>query len=334
MLRGASRRDIGHGALAEKALVPVIPSKEEFPYTIIVVSETMGSNGSSSMASTCGSTLALLDAGVPLKAPVAGIAMGLAVDGKGGYKILTDIQDLEDGPGGMDFKVTGTKDGFTAIQMDTKTDGISMEMVSKTLSQSREALNEILEGINKVLPKPNEMSEFSPRITSFKIDPEKIREVVGAGGKVINEIIDQTGVDIDIDDSGLVMITAADAAMGKKATEWVQLIVKEVEVGEEYDGKVVRILDFGAIVEFLPGKDGMVHISKMAPFRIEKVTDVLNEGDKVKVKVEEVDKIKNKISLILLEGGKTPKPAKTGFRPGGGDSRNDRDRKPFFKKRY
>jgi len=341
---GLGRRDIGHGALAEKALVPVIPSKEEFPYTIIVVSETLGSNGSSSMASTCGSTLALLDAGVPLKSPVAGIAMGLAVDGKGGYKILTDIQDLEDGPGGMDFKITGTKDGITAIQMDTKTDGLSMEMVEKTLKQGREALNQVLEGINKAIPKPNELSEYAPRITSFSIDPDKIRDVIGAGGKIINEIIEQTGVNIDIDDSGLVMVTSTDAKQAAKAIEWIKNIVRVPEVGEVYDGVVTKILDFGAIVEFLPGKDGMIHISKMAPFRIDKVTDVLNEGDKVKVKIEDVDLANNKISLILLEGGKTPKPAKTGFRgadrgPRYGAGRDgdrkggDRDRRrPFFKR--
>ncbi len=265
--------------------------------------------------------------------------MGLAVDGKGGYKILTDIQDLEDGPGGMDFKITGTKKGITAIQMDTKTEGLTMEMVEKTLMQGRKALDQILEGINKTISKPNDLSPYAPRITSFKIEPDKIKDVIGPGGKIINEIIEKTGVSIDIEDEGLVMITSTDAAMAKKAKEWVEQIIKDVEVGEIYEGKVTRIMDFGAIVEILPGKDGMIHISKMAPFRIEKVTDVLNEGDKVKVKVEEVDPINNKISLSLVEGGKTPKPAKTGFRPGGGrggrrDDRNDRDRKPFFKKRY
>ncbi|HDQ22858.1 MAG TPA: polyribonucleotide nucleotidyltransferase [Candidatus Uhrbacteria bacterium] len=311
---GIGRRDIGHGALAEKALLPVIPTKEDFPYTIVVVSETLGSNGSSSMASTCGTTLALLDAGVPLKEPVAGIAMGLAVDGKGGYKILTDIQDLEDGPGGMDFKITGTKNGITAIQMDTKTDGLTKEMVEKIFSQGREALNQILAGINKTIPQPKELSPYAPRISSFYIDPDKIKEVIGPGGKVINKIIDETGVSIDIEDNGLVMITATDSEMSKKAKEWIEQIVKEVAVGEIYEGKVIRIMDFGAIVEFLPGKDGMIHISKMAPFRIAKVTDVLNEGDEVKVKIEEVDKVKNKISLILVEGGKTPKPAPSSFR--------------------
>ncbi len=320
---GLGRRDIGHGALAEKALVPVLPSKEDFPYTIVVVSETLGSNGSSSMASTCGSTLALLDAGVPLKEPVAGIAMGLAVDGKGDYKVLTDIQDLEDGPGGMDFKITGTKNGLTAIQMDTKTDGLSMDIVEKTLTQGRLALNQILEGINKTIAKPNELSPYAPRITSFFIDPGKIKDVIGPGGKMINEIIGDSGISIDIEQNGLVMITATDAEAAKKAEERILQICKDIEIGEVYEGKVVRIMDFGAIVEFLPGKDGLVHISKMAPFRIAKVTDVLNEGDKVKVRVDDVDTVNNKISLSLLEGGKKPQPAPGGF---GGRGRDDRPR--------
>ncbi len=338
-LKGLGRRDIGHGALAEKALVPVLPSKEDFPYTIVVVSETLGSNGSSSMASTCGSTLALLDAGVPIKEPVAGIAMGLAVDGKGAYKILTDIQDLEDGPGGMDFKITGTKNGLTAIQMDTKTDGLTMEMVEKTLTQGRAALNQILEGINKTIAKPNELSSYAPRITSFFIDPSKIKDVIGPGGKMINEIIGDSGISIDIEQNGLVMITATDAEAAKKAEERIYQICKDIEIGEVYEGKVVRIMDFGAIVEFLPGKDGLVHISKMAPFRIAKVTDVLNEGDKVKVRVDDVDTVNNKISLSLLEGGKKPQPAPGGFDRGRGRGREDRSRgrddrgrKQFFKR--
>ncbi|MFC1598668.1 polyribonucleotide nucleotidyltransferase [Patescibacteria group bacterium] len=331
MLRGASRRDIGHGALAEKALAPVIPDKDGFPYTIIVVSETMGSNGSSSMASTCGSTLALLDAGVPLKNPVAGIAMGLAVDGKGGYKVLTDIQDLEDGPGGMDFKMTGTKDGLTAIQMDTKTDGLTMEIIEKTLSQGRQALNQIITDINKLLPEPKEMSSYAPRITSFSINPELIKDVIGPGGKIINKIIDETGVNIDIDDTGLVMVTSTDSAMSEIAVQKIKDIVKVPMAGEIYDGKVVRLMDFGAFVEILPGKDGLVHISKLAPGRVEKVTDVVDEGMEVKVKIAEIDG-QGRINLILLEGGKTPPPAKGGFRRHE-TPRQDQDKKPFFKKR-
>jgi len=332
---GIGRRDIGHGALAEKALVPVIPAKEDFPYTILVVSETLGSNGSSSMASTCGSTLALLDAGVPLIAPVAGIAMGLAVDGNGGYKILTDIQDLEDGPGGMDFKITGTKDGITAIQMDTKTDGLSMKMVEQTLSQGREALNQILEGINKAIPQPKEMSPYAPRITSFAIEPDMIKDVIGPGGKIINKIIEETGVDIDIDEFGLVMVTSTDSAMSQRAVQWIKDIVKVPMPGEIYKGKVVRIMDFGAFVEILPGKDGMIHISKLAPGRVEKVTDVVDEGMEVKVKIAEID-AQGRINLVLLEGGKTPPPAKGGFRSHDkprDDQRRERRGKPFFKKR-
>lgn len=342
---GMSRRDIGHGALAEKALRPVIPTKEEFPYTILVVSETMGSNGSSSMASTCGSTLALLDAGVPLKNPVAGIAMGLAVDGQGSYKVLTDIQDLEDGPGGMDFKITGTKEGLTAIQMDTKTDGLTLEIIEKTLTQGRQALNEVLDGINQEVPAPKQMSEYAPRITSFPIAPDMIKDVIGPGGKMINKIIDETGVSIDIDDDGLVMITSTDAAMSLKAEEWIKNIVRVPEVGETYSGKVVRIMDFGAFVEFLPGKDGMIHISKMAPFRINKVTDVLEEGMEVKVKIDEIDEM-GRINLSLIEGGKKVEKPKFGQGERGGftgrrrDERprrggNDRPqggRKPFFKR--
>jgi polyribonucleotide nucleotidyltransferase len=336
-MRGLGRREIGHGALAEKALVPVLPNKEEFPYTIRVVSETLSSNGSSSMASTCGSTLALMDAGVPIKNPVAGIALGLATNGKGKYEIITDLQDLEDGPGGMDFKITGTKNGITAIQMDTKTDGLTMEMIEQTLMQGRKALNQILEQLAKVIDKPRpDLSPFAPRITSFFINPEKIKDVIGPGGKMINKIIDETGVTIDVEQTGQVMVTSNNPEMSTRAVMWIKDIVREVEAGEIYNGKVVRIMDFGAFVEILPGKDGMVHISKMAPFRIAKVTDVLNIGDDVKVKVDEIDS-QGRVNLSLIEGGKKPTPA-----PGGGfderRSRGPRDdrggRGGFGRKRY
>ncbi|MBN1325806.1 polyribonucleotide nucleotidyltransferase [Candidatus Falkowbacteria bacterium] len=335
-LRGLGRREVGHGALAEKALTPVLPTKEEFPYTIRVVSETLGSNGSSSMGSTCGSTLALLDAGVPIKNPVAGIALGLATNGKGKYEIITDLQDLEDGPGGMDFKITGTKNGITAIQMDTKTDGLTLKMVEQTLSQGRKALNQILSELAEVIAGPRpELSPFAPRITSFYIDPEKIKDVIGPGGKMINKIIDETGVTIDVEQNGLVMVTSSNSEMATRAVMWIKDIVKEVEVGEVYNGKVVRIMDFGAFVELLPGKDGMIHISKMAPFRIAKVTDVLNIGDDVKVKVDEIDS-QGRVNLSLLEGGKKPVPsARHDFeerrprRP-----REDRGRGGFGRKRY
>ncbi len=337
MLRGVGRRDIGHGALAEKALEPVLPSKEDFPYTIRVVSETLGSNGSSSMASTCGSTLALLDAGVPLKTPVVGIAMGLATDGKGKYKIITDLQDLEDGPGGMDFKITGTKTGLTAIQMDTKTDGLTIKMVEETLTQGREALDQILAEMSKVISEPKEMSPYAPRITSFTIDTAKIKDVIGPGGKIINKIIAETGVSIDIDDTGLVMVTSNNAEMSAKAVATIKNIVKVPEPGEIYKGKVVRIMDFGAFVEILPGKDGMVHISKLAPGRVNKVTDIVDEGMEVTVKVNEIDS-QGRINLTLVEGGKTFIPGSSSSSDSDDSSRGRRDfgggdRKRFFKRR-
>lgn len=337
-IRGAGRREIGHGALAEKALAPVLPSKEDFPYTIVVVSEVMGSNGSSSMASTCGSTLSLMDAGVPITKPVAGIAMGLASDGSR-YKVLTDLQDLEDGEGGMDFKVTGTKDGITAIQMDTKTSGLSLEICEKTLAQAKAARLEILDCIAATLPAPRaEMSKYAPRIVSFKIDPDKIREVIGTGGKVINEIIDACDVAIDIEDDGLVAITGNNPDGVKRAVDWVQNIVKEVEVGEVYTGKVVRLMDFGAFLEILPGKDGMVHISEFSNERVDKITDVAKLGDTFTVKVIEIDD-KGRINLSVKKASPDYDPSKDtnsaprrdrGPRPGGFRDRGDRGpRRPF-----
>ncbi|MBU0646483.1 polyribonucleotide nucleotidyltransferase [Patescibacteria group bacterium] len=323
-MRGPSRRDIGHGALAEKALAPMIPSKEDFPYTIRLVSETMGSNGSSSMASTCGSTLALMDAGVPIKTPVAGIAMGVATNDKGDWKVLTDIQDLEDGKGGMDFKIAGSREGITAIQMDTKTEGLSREIVEQTFKQAREARMEILDVIQKTIPEPRaEMSPYAPRIITVQIDPAKIGEVIGPGGKMINEIIDTTGVQsIDIEDSGLVMITSIGGEAADKAKAWVERIVKDIEVGEIYKGKVVRLMDFGAFVEILPKKDGMVHVSELAPWRVEKVSDIVKIGDEVNVKVIEIDdKGRVNLSMKQAEGNVYPeKPANAA--PSG-------DRKPY-----
>ncbi len=300
-IRGAGRREIGHGALAEKAIVPMLPSKEDFPYTIRVVSETLGSNGSSSMASTCGSSLALMDAGVPIKKAVAGIAMGLASnEDMSRWEILTDLQDLEDGKGGMDFKVAGTHDGITAIQLDTKTDGLTDEIVEKTLGQGFEARLKILEVMNAAIGAPRpDLSPYAPRIVSFKIDPEKIREVIGTGGKVINKIIDATGVSIDIEDDGLVMVCGTDAEKLKEAVDWINNIVKVFEPGEIYTGKVVRMLDFGAFVEIAPGKDGMVHVSKLAPYRVGKPSDFLDIGDAVTVKVEEIDE-QGRVNLTML----------------------------------
>lgn len=300
-MRGPGRRDIGHGALAEKALVPVLPPKEDFPYTIRVVSEVLGSNGSSSMGSTCGSSLALMDAGVPIKTHVAGIAIGVATDIKGGYKILTDLQDLEDGKGGMDFKIAGTKDGITAIQMDTKTTGLNEEIIKETLERGLSARLEILKVMNQAIPAARpELSPHAPRIVSFQIPADRIREVIGPGGKVINGIIDATGVEIDIEDSGLVSITAVSKDALDKAEKMVKDILREVEAGEVFEGKVTRLMDFGAFVEVLPGKEGLVHISEMAWGRTNRVEDAVNVGDVVQVKVKEIDDM-GRINLSMKE---------------------------------
>lgn len=295
-MRGPGRREIGHGALAERALVPVIPSEEDFPYAIRVVSEVLSSNGSSSQASICGSTLALMDAGVPIKAPVAGIAMGL-IEENGVMKILTDIQGLEDHFGDMDFKVAGTRDGITAIQMDIKVEGISREVLEKALDQAKEARLQILDHIHGTLAEPRkELSKFAPIIHMITINPEKIGDVIGAGGKVINKIIEKTGVKIDIDDDGKVAVLSEDAEKAKEAIEIIESIVKEVEVGEIYTGKVKRIMKFGAFVELKKGTEGLLHISEIQHERTNKVEDVLKIGDTVEVKVLDIDK-DGKISL-------------------------------------
>ncbi|NUM25634.1 MAG: polyribonucleotide nucleotidyltransferase [Candidatus Buchananbacteria bacterium] len=326
-LGSPGRREIGHGALAEKALRPMMPDKEVFPYTIRVVSEVLGSNGSSSMGSTCGSSLALMDAGVPIKKPVAGIAMGVASDEEAGkFKVLTDLQDLEDGVGGMDFKIAGTADGITAIQLDTKTKGLPLEVVKQTLTQGLKARLEILQVMNKAISEPRtELSKYAPRIISFKIDPEKIREVIGPGGKVINKIIEETGVQIDIEQDGTVMVTAIAGSDSDKAVEWIKNIVKEVEVGEIYTGKVSRILDFGALVDILPGQDGMVHISEIAHYRVGKVSDELKIGDEVKVKVIGIDE-KGRVNLSIKALKERPE--------GQEDTHQSRDHKKPFRKRF
>ena len=299
-LRGPSRRDIGHGALAEKALEAVVPDKKDFPYTIRLVSEVLGSNGSSSMAATCGSSLALMDAGVPIKKAVAGIAMGLVQNDSGDYKILTDLQDLEDTEGGMDFKIAGTVDGITVVQMDTKTHGLTDDMVVDTVKQAKKARLELLEAMNKVIDKPRpELSKYAPRIEIFKINPEKIRDVIGPGGKMINEIIDETGVEIDIEDDGSVTITSVSGESMQKARSWIEELTKEAEVGVEYTGKVVKIMDFGAFVELFPGTDGMIHISKLSRQRVNRVEDVVKVGDTVKVKVIEIDDM-GRVNLALI----------------------------------
>lgn len=302
-LHGPGRRDIGHGALAEKALLPVIPSREEFPYTIRVVSEVLSSNGSSSMASVCGSSLALMDAGVPIKKPVAGVAMGLASEGDREikrFKIITDLQDLEDGPGGMDFKVAGTRDGITVIQLDTKTQGLTKEIIEETLEKAKQARDKILDDMEKTISSPRkEISKYAPKITMIKIDPAKIRDVIGPGGRVINEIIDKTGVTtIDIEPDGTVYIVSSKTESLEKAAEWVKNLAREVEVGEIFQGQVVKVLDFGAFVKILPHQDGLIHISELAHYRVNRVEDIVKEGDIVQVKVIGVDE-QGRINLSL-----------------------------------
>lgn len=301
-MKSPGRREIGHGALAERALEPVLPDEESFPYAIRTVSEILSSNGSTSQASVCGSTLALMDAGVPIKAPVAGIAMGLiSTPDKSVIKVLSDIQGLEDFLGDMDFKVAGTSEGITAIQMDIKIKGINEAILRQALVQAREGRLQILKKMTDVISEPKkELSKYAPKIIKFDIDPEKIKDVIGSGGKVINKIIDETGVKIDISDDGQVFIASDDLDRAEHAKKIVMNIVKDIEVNEEFEGKVVRILDFGAFVELAPGKDGMVHISKLAKERVEKVTDVVNLGDTVLVKVIKVDD-KNRIDLKLIK---------------------------------
>ncbi len=290
-LRSPGRREIGHGALAERALKPVIPPKEIFPYTIRVVSDILESNGSSSMATVCGATLALMDAGVPIKAPVAGIAMGMIQEGDRTV-VLTDILGLEDHLGDMDFKVTGTEEGITAFQMDVKTGGVSKDVMEKALEQARQGRVFILNKIKEVLPEPREnLAPHAPRIYTMQIKQDKIRDVIGTGGKVIRGIIEQTGVKIDINDAGIINIASSDEASAMKAIEVIRGIVAEAEPGKIYLGKVKRIVDFGAFVEILPGVEGLLHISQISEKRIAKVTDELHEGSEVLVKVIEIDKM-------------------------------------------
>ena len=301
-LRGTGRREIGHGALAEKALTPVLPDKDDFPYTIRIVSETLGSNGSSSMASTCASSLSLMDAGVPIKSAVAGIAIGLASNkDMSKWKVLTDIQDLEDGEGGMDFKITGTKNGVTAIQLDTKTNGLNKDIIHEALNAGRVALNKILEKMDTAISQPREeLSEYAPKLLNLKIKPEKIGMVIGPGGKMINKIIEITECEINIEEDGSVVITGQDMEKLREAEEMIKEIVHEFEAGEIIEGEVVNIMDFGAFVKLNKNQDGLVHISELAPFRVNKVNDIVKMGDKVKVKIKEVDD-NGKIKLSMKE---------------------------------
>jgi len=322
-LRGASRRDIGHGHLAERAIAAVIPAEGEFPYTVRVVSEVVSSNGSTSMASVCGSTLALMDAGVPIKAPVAGIAMGLVIGADGKYQILTDIQGIEDALGDMDFKVAGTDQGITALQMDIKVKGITPEIMGNALAQAKEARGKVLDVMLQTIGEARTvLSPYAPRMIKIQINPDKIREVIGPGGKMIRRIIDETKCTIDIDDDGTVIIGSSSAENAEKAIKIIERLTKEVEVGGTYTGTVTRILPFGAFVEILPGKEGLVHISELEDHRVAKVEDVVNIGDQVTVVVMEIDR-QGRINLsrrqaLPGERPRTEPPAGGPGRPGGG----------------
>ena len=304
-LRSPGRREIGHGALAERALLPVIPSEEEFPYAIRLVSETLESNGSSSMGSVCASTLSLMDAGVPIKAPVAGVAMGLVKDGDY-FTILTDIQGLEDALGDMDFKVAGTKNGITAIQMDIKIDGINKEIFKQALAQAKRGREHIMGIMMDCISEPRkELSKYAPKITTIHVDPEKISKIIGPGGKTIKKIVEETGAKIDIEEDGRVYIAAVNSEEAAKAIDMINGITAEAEVGKVYTGKVTRLMAFGAFVEILPGKEGLVHISQLSTERVNKVEDVVSVGDEIVVKVTEIDQ-KGRINLsrkAVLAGG-------------------------------
>jgi len=326
-LRGPGRREIGHGLLAERALEPMMPDEAAFPYTIRLVSEVLESNGSTSMASVCGSTLALMDAGVPIKAPVGGIAMGLVTGQDGKVAILTDILGLEDAMGDMDFKVAGTRMGVTALQMDIKIKGLSRDILEQALEQARQARVVILDAMAGVIAEPRaDLSPFAPRIITIEINPEKIREVIGPGGKVINKITAETGVKIDIEQDGRVLIASTDEEAAKKATAMIEAIVREVKVGEIYLGRVTRLMNFGAFVEVLPGKEGLVHISELSDSRINRVEDIVKVGDELLVRVKEIDNL-GRINLTRRgvtapgEGGSAPAETSPGQPPADSTSR-------------
>jgi polyribonucleotide nucleotidyltransferase len=325
-LRGPGRREIGHGLLAERALAPMLPEEAVFPYTIRLVSEVLESNGSTSMASVCASTLALMDAGVPIKAPIGGIAMGLVMDQDSRSAVLTDIQGLEDAMGDMDFKVAGTRTGVTALQMDVKNKGLSREILANALEQARQARLVILDAMTRVIAEPRAtLSPYAPRIITIEINPERIREVIGPGGKVINKITAETGVKIDIEQDGRVLIASTDEEAAKRAVAMIQAIVRDVKVGELYLGRVTRLMNFGAFVEVLPGKEGLVHISELSDSRVNRVEDVVKVGDEMLVKVKEIDNL-GRINLTRRgvetpgEAGAEP-PAATTDRPASDDTR-------------
>jgi polyribonucleotide nucleotidyltransferase len=327
-MRGPKRREIGHGALAERALLPMIPEEEEFPYTLRLVSEVLSSNGSTSMASTCASTLSLLDAGVPIKAPVSGVAMGLVTEADR-YVILTDIQGIEDALGDMDFKVTGTRQGVTALQMDIKIRGLSYEILDRALAQAREGRLYIMDRMLETIGEPRpDLSPYAPRIITVQIDPEKIGKVIGPGGKTIRAIQDETGVRIDIEEDGTVFIASNDGEASERAIQMVEELTEEAEIGKIYTGKVVRTTDFGAFVEILPGTDGMVHISQLADYRVPSVEDVVRVGDEIMVMVIDIDK-EGKIRLsrqAVLEGWTAEEAREHDQRRPSGRRGNDRSR--------
>lgn len=328
-MRGPGRREIGHGALAERALLPMIPPEEEFPYTIRLVTETIESNGSTSQASVCGSTLALMDAGVPLVRPVAGIAMGLISDGQR-YAVLTDIQGMEDHLGDMDFKVAGTAKGITALQMDIKIKGIPAEVMRRALAQANDARLQILDVMLREIPAPRpELSPYAPRITTIQIDPEKIGAVIGPGGKVVRGIQDKTGVKIDIENDGTVFIAAADGPSADMALEMILGLVEEPEIGRIYTGKVVRVEPYGAFVEFMPGREGMVHISQIADYRVARIEDEVRLGDEIMVMVTDIDAGgKVRLSRQAVLEGWTAEEAQAHDKGGRGRSGGDRGRRP------
>ncbi len=338
-LRGVSRRDIGHGALAERALIAVLPDEQDYPYVIRVVSDTLSSNGSSSMASATGSTLALLDAGVPLKASVSGVAMGLITEdgtAKGKYAILTDIQGFEDALGDMDFKVTGTRTGVTAIQMDIKVAGLTEQILKEALAQARDGRLVILDKMDAVISKPREeVSRYAPRITTIKINPDKIRDIIGPGGKMIRKITEETKTSIDIQDDGSVNIGSNNAENTQKAVDWIRSLTREVAAGEIYTGKVTRIMPFGAFVEILPGKEGLVHISELANYRVPTVEDVVNIGDEIQVLVTEIDR-QGRVNLsrrALLEPAENGHEGEGGERPERNGDGGGEGRRPFNERR-
>jgi polyribonucleotide nucleotidyltransferase len=350
-MRGPKRRDIGHGALAERALVPVVPPVDEFPYTIRVVSDILESNGSSSMASVCGSSLSLMDAGVPIKAPVAGVAMGLIKEGDD-YIVLTDIAGVEDHLGDMDFKVAGTSEGITALQMDIKITGVTFDILRDALSQAREARMTILGKMNDAISAPrSELSQYAPRISAIQIDTEKIGAVIGKGGETIRALSEEFDAQIDIDDDGTVRIYAQTGEQGDALVDRIRSMTKEVEVGDEFDGKVVKTTTFGAFVELAKGTDGLLHISNIKPGeRVDAVEDVLNRGDELRVKVVEVDRERGRIGLRLADdpeiagksadelasigsGDKGPRGDRGDRGNGRGRRPRDRDRRPRERER-